>query len=91
MRRSRSATENDDRTEHTAADEVNGRKHDRVNGEENGWVSKKWDQTRQRIKKMRTILVTFKSYVNRKEIHTTMSLEMGGSSEGYYKTLCSSS
>ena len=40
---------------------------------------------------MRTILVTFKSYVNRKEIHTTTSLEMGGSSEGYYKTLCSSS
>lgn len=52
MRRSESARENDkDRTEYTDVDEVNGKKHDKVSEEENGWFSKKWDQTRQGIKK----------------------------------------
>ena len=52
MRRSESARENDkDRTEHTAVDEVSGKKHDKGSEEENGWFSEKWDQTRQGIKK----------------------------------------
>lgn len=52
MKTSKSARENDkDRTEDTAVDEVNGRKNDKVSEEENGWFSKKWDQTRHGIKK----------------------------------------
>lgn len=51
MREGASARENDkDRTEDTVVDEVNGRKNDKVSEEENGWFSKKWDQTRHGIK-----------------------------------------